>query len=928
MATDTYRWRTAFASQKFVCSYTGSDLFGDGTQAKPYKTFTKSYYTSPSSGIVCRGIFTDNLTGGHNTRIDADYYGAAVWDGQNVSNLYGFQHSNMVFINSNAATGGFVGVGCAYHANAVGSAYVVYGLAGSSALLDNCGTYFGVLGGTSAVNNIVYSRIKPNLDYKINLVTYGGNQANFNNTVFGIPKLRMTRSIQGIGFINSYWLFSQTAIYIDQTGTFNRCMFSSDCTWWFSSGVTSGGIEVFSAIAAAGSGYAVGDIITVGGTGSGCTVPVKTVGGTGNVTALGHIINAGSGYNISNGKPTTTNGTGTGLTLSVIAGGLNNQFIPYKSYGTLSGGITDTDTTIPYTLVGTQAIPQVGIITLNGEDISYTGNTGTTLTGCTRGVNTTTAIPHTSGTLTSGEMASIIEKRRVLNTGVIFDTCKYTNQPATLIQGTLATPYRINLYDANVNWEYVTFGNYTNFYTDSTTQFTPTGATNELKMDSIIAAANALGTKCTLFSCRYATEESVQLFNNAQKQDYSLNPMSDAVLKILDPTFPAVRYYGALKPALNIPILSSSTGRAGTWDEKTLDQDGLLYIENNEIHFRETGYNLAGTVKVPTSSITSKVVPVNKDQYLVDGIKSILFPVFNSAIEVEGATYSAGDSLPVGKYKVYGTAGAKIAYRRLAADPADTEVTVGGTFYIVRTGCVFTNVGGNVSTVKILSNSTQKFYLGESGRTLVDTTKILQGVSIPAGTYIVCGGRITHLSALLSNATVVLSPGDTLVTTISTSTFTNIDSGAYLLNITDPNVTNPILVRATDTLGAIINANTTFSVGQTYLNHNLTAITVNIDSVNYSIAPQESFVAKTINDKCVANSVTAFMTTNNNEWMTVTAFEDLWNMTNGGAQVYTDTTRPASSGNAKAWALTGNVKNVISKTYLQFKLVLNQYDTV
>jgi hypothetical protein len=36
-----YIWRTAAGSNKFVCSYTGSDWYGNGTQAKPYKSLTK-----------------------------------------------------------------------------------------------------------------------------------------------------------------------------------------------------------------------------------------------------------------------------------------------------------------------------------------------------------------------------------------------------------------------------------------------------------------------------------------------------------------------------------------------------------------------------------------------------------------------------------------------------------------------------------------------------------------------------------------------------------------------------------------------------------------------------------------------------------------------------------------------------------------------
>ena len=95
---NAYIWRTAAGSNKFVCSYTGSDWYGNGTQAKPYKSLTKAYNTgSATAPIVCRGIFNDNLVGAHNSAINGDYFGAAVWDGQGTNNIYAFYHSNMIF---------------------------------------------------------------------------------------------------------------------------------------------------------------------------------------------------------------------------------------------------------------------------------------------------------------------------------------------------------------------------------------------------------------------------------------------------------------------------------------------------------------------------------------------------------------------------------------------------------------------------------------------------------------------------------------------------------------------------------------------------------------------------------------------------------------------------------------------------------------
>lgn len=58
----------------------------------------------------------------------------------------------------------------------------------------------------------------------------------------------------------------------------------------------------------------------------------------------------------------------------------------------LSAAITATDTTI--TLLNATSYPNSGIITINSEQISYSGITGNTLTGVLRGINSTTAASH------------------------------------------------------------------------------------------------------------------------------------------------------------------------------------------------------------------------------------------------------------------------------------------------------------------------------------------------------------------------------------------------------------------------------------------------------------------------------------------------------------------------------------------------------
>ncbi len=58
----------------------------------------------------------------------------------------------------------------------------------------------------------------------------------------------------------------------------------------------------------------------------------------------------------------------------------------------LDGAIDDVVTTL--TVLDTTGFPTVGAVTIEAERISYTGKTGTTFTGCTRGFGGTNNVPH------------------------------------------------------------------------------------------------------------------------------------------------------------------------------------------------------------------------------------------------------------------------------------------------------------------------------------------------------------------------------------------------------------------------------------------------------------------------------------------------------------------------------------------------------
>jgi len=82
-----------------------------------------------------------------------------------------------------------------------------------------------------------------------------------------------------------------------------------------------------------------------------------------------------------------------------------NQYIFYRAPSdgvssavqtTLSSSITDSDTTIP--LVSVYGFPTSGTIEIDSEQITYTGISILSITGATRGANSTVAVSHASGT--------------------------------------------------------------------------------------------------------------------------------------------------------------------------------------------------------------------------------------------------------------------------------------------------------------------------------------------------------------------------------------------------------------------------------------------------------------------------------------------------------------------------------------------------
>lgn len=107
---------------------------------------------------------------------------------------------------------------------------------------------------------------------------------------------------------------------------------------------------------AAGTGYTVGDILTITTGGFGATCQVKTVDESGGVTSVG-LMHGGGGYTIGTGKATSYSGAGTGCTVNIATVNSTKQgaFFPIvtTTAGTLvlASGANPPDGTATFVIV-------------------------------------------------------------------------------------------------------------------------------------------------------------------------------------------------------------------------------------------------------------------------------------------------------------------------------------------------------------------------------------------------------------------------------------------------------------------------------------------------------------------------------------------------------------------------------------------------
>lgn len=185
--------------------------------------------------------------------------------------------------------------------------------------------------------------------------------------------------------VNDIWYFlkafTQTRFVFDRwwddTEKKDRVLFvngTSNLYSWSGGFTTVSGLSgVVTAInstpTAGGTGYSIGDILTITTGGLGATVTVEEVDNSGSVTSV-LITTGGSGYTIGTGKA-TSGGSGTGATIDITT-------VASPSSTTL----TKQDVTKSWAQAGFSSTSGEESIVINGVTYTYTGGTNTpTLTG-------------------------------------------------------------------------------------------------------------------------------------------------------------------------------------------------------------------------------------------------------------------------------------------------------------------------------------------------------------------------------------------------------------------------------------------------------------------------------------------------------------------------------------------------------------------
>lgn len=179
-------------------------------------------------------------------------------------------------------------------------------------------------------------------------------------------------------------------------------------------------------------------------------------------------------------------------------------------------------------------------------------------------------------------------------------------------------------------------------------KLTITGVTSEEREASLISEMDRLeipvASRPTFSLCKFSTHNSAEVFNDPENCDFTLRLTGDGVIN-------ESVYYGALAPALHVPVLDNSTGVAGSWDERTAS--GCVMVEGDAVVLDEESNSMSGELR-------SKIVTIDPTTQPINGIFATFASKFTgqraylSNVEQIGESYTADDYLPIGRYKVKG----------------------------------------------------------------------------------------------------------------------------------------------------------------------------------------------------------------------------------------------------------------------------------
>ena len=491
----------------------------------------------------------------------------------------------------------------------------------------------------------------------------------------------------------------------------------------------------------------------------------------------------------------------------------------------------------------------------------------------------------------------IEDRRKSISTG-------YTNTIVSSIFSNfamIANDIRVNytgcLFAADAKWYYLSADNGN---AGTVTELTVTGTTGADRQASLIAALNAKYEEYnvpaasryipTFTNCLFSTQTAEQIFNNPSKQDFTLRPDGDGVIN--DST-----YYGAFPPALNVPILSDSTGVAGSWDERSAS--GCIAVENDAICIDEASASMSG-------EILSKIVTINPASYQLNGIFANAMDKFTDYYSylnrenIFAKRYKAGDNLPIGKYLAKGS------------------IIYGGTTY---------EDGDSV----VVSSESTTFSAVTAQAYLLTNNVYSAGEVLPQGRYIVKGAVIYKDNNISNNSVLVVSENNT--------TFANDNYTSTLAAVEQPNRQDVIYCRCRSTIYLKIKASDGLQRGGIYLNIGTKDITYH----GRAYKPGESFVAMYSNETFSCSEDADYEVgvvfddsrVPTSEWVPAQMFGEYFVMKQSGAIRLDSDGVPISSGNYRAFQTTANGgysdqlrKTIINQRYVQFAIFVNKYDHI